>query len=55
MPAQSQARARTDLEIDRRAHTIRLIAFSPPRGSEIFEAWTRRACDLLVGTPPASR
>jgi uncharacterized protein YndB with AHSA1/START domain len=39
MPAQPQAR--TDIEIDRRAHTIRLTrVFAAPR-SEIFEAWTR--------------
>jgi uncharacterized protein YndB with AHSA1/START domain len=41
MPAQSQANARTDLEIDRRSHTIRLVRnFAAPR-SEIFEAWTK--------------
>lgn len=41
MPAQSQANARTGLEIDRRTHTIRLVrTFAAPR-SEIFEAWTK--------------
>jgi len=41
MPAQSQANPGTDLEIDRRTHTIRLVRiFAAPR-SEIFEAWTR--------------
>jgi len=41
MPAHSQANARTDLEIDRRSHTIRLVRiFTAPR-SEIFEAWTK--------------
>lgn len=39
MPA--QASARTDLEIDRAAHTIRLTrGFAAPR-AEIFEAWTQ--------------
>jgi uncharacterized protein YndB with AHSA1/START domain len=41
MPAQAQASARTDLEIDHAAHTIRLVRrFAVPR-AEIFEAWTR--------------
>lgn len=41
MPAQPQASTRTDLEIDHRAHTIRLTrGFAAPR-SEIFEAWTQ--------------
>jgi uncharacterized protein YndB with AHSA1/START domain len=41
MPAQAQTRARTDLEIDRAAHTIRLTrSFAAPR-AEIFEAWTQ--------------
>jgi uncharacterized protein YndB with AHSA1/START domain len=41
MPAQSQADASTDLEIDRHTHTIRLTrVFAAPR-SEIFEAWTK--------------
>jgi uncharacterized protein YndB with AHSA1/START domain len=41
MPAQPQASARTDVEIDRRTHTIRLTRdFAAPR-SEIFEAWTQ--------------
>jgi uncharacterized protein YndB with AHSA1/START domain len=40
MPAQPQTSARTDIEIDRRTHTIRLMrVFAAPR-SEIFEAWT---------------
>jgi uncharacterized protein YndB with AHSA1/START domain len=41
MPAQAQTSARTDLEIDRAAHTIRLTrSFAAPR-AEIFEAWTQ--------------
>ena len=41
MPAQPQNSARTDLEIDRAAHTIKLTrSFAAPR-AEIFEAWTR--------------
>lgn len=41
MPAQPQASARTDLEIDRATHTIRMTRlFDAPR-IEIFEAWTR--------------
>jgi uncharacterized protein YndB with AHSA1/START domain len=41
MPAQPQASARTELEIDRRAYMIRLTRiFAAPR-SEIFEAWTQ--------------
>ncbi len=41
MPAQSQATAKTNLEIDRGAHTIRLTrVFDAPR-AEIFEAWTQ--------------
>lgn len=41
MPAQAQATARTDLEIDRSAHIIRLArVFDAPR-ADIFEAWTR--------------
>ena len=41
MPAQPQTSARTGLEIDRRAHTIRLTrSFAAPR-SEIFQAWTQ--------------
>jgi uncharacterized protein YndB with AHSA1/START domain len=40
MPAQRQATAKTDLEIDRGTHTIRLTRlFDAPR-AEIFEAWT---------------
>jgi uncharacterized protein YndB with AHSA1/START domain len=41
MPAQSQATPKTNLEIDRGAHTIRLTrVFDAPR-AEIFQAWTR--------------
>jgi uncharacterized protein YndB with AHSA1/START domain len=41
MPAQSQTAAKTNLEIDRGAHTIRLKRiFDAPR-VQIFEAWTR--------------
>ena len=41
MPAQPQTHARTDLEIDRGTHTIRMTRlFDAPR-AEIFEAWTR--------------
>jgi uncharacterized protein YndB with AHSA1/START domain len=41
MPTQPQAAARTNLEIDRGAHTIRLRrVFDAPR-VEIFEAWTQ--------------
>ena len=41
MPAQSQATAKTNLDIDRGAHTIRLTrVFDAPR-AEIFQAWTR--------------
>lgn len=41
MPAQSQTAAKTNLEIDRVAHTIRLKRiFDAPR-AQIFEAWTR--------------
>ena len=41
MPAQSQAAAKTNLDIDRGAHTIRLTrVFDAPR-AQIFEAWTR--------------
>jgi len=41
MPVQAQATARTDLEIDRGAHILRLIrVFDAPR-TDIFEAWTR--------------
>lgn len=41
MPARAQTSAKTDLEIDRSAHTIRLTrSFAAPR-AEIFEAWTR--------------
>ena len=42
MPAQPQTSARTDLEIDRAAHTIRMTrVFDAPR-AEIFEAWTQK-------------
>jgi uncharacterized protein YndB with AHSA1/START domain len=41
MPSQLQANAPTGLEIDRKAHTIRLTRmFAAPR-AEIFEAWTK--------------
>jgi uncharacterized protein YndB with AHSA1/START domain len=41
MPAQPQTDAKTDLEIDRGSHTIRLTrVFDAPR-AEIFDAWTR--------------
>src|SRR3977135_2250522 len=41
MPAQSQATPKTNLDIDRGAHTIRLTrVFDAPR-AEIFQAWTR--------------
>jgi uncharacterized protein YndB with AHSA1/START domain len=41
MPAQAQTNVRTDIEIDRRTHTIRLMrVFAAPR-PEIFEAWTQ--------------
>ncbi|HEX4552997.1 MAG TPA: SRPBCC domain-containing protein [Xanthobacteraceae bacterium] len=41
MPAQSQATLKTNLDIDRGAHTIRLTrVFDAPR-AKIFEAWTR--------------
>lgn len=41
MPAQPQTSARTDLEIDRTAHTIRMTrVFDAPR-ADIFEAWTK--------------
>jgi uncharacterized protein YndB with AHSA1/START domain len=42
MPAQSQTRAKTNLEIDRGTHTIRLTrVFDAPR-AEIFDAWTQK-------------
>ena len=41
MPAQPQTTARTDLEIDRVAHTIRMTrVFDAPR-ADIFDAWTK--------------
>ena len=41
MPARSQTIARTNLEIDRDAHTIRLTrVFDAPR-IQIFDAWTK--------------
>jgi uncharacterized protein YndB with AHSA1/START domain len=41
MPAPSEATAKTNLEIDRGAHTIRLTrVFDAPR-AEIFAAWTQ--------------
>jgi uncharacterized protein YndB with AHSA1/START domain len=41
MPAQSQRAAKTNLEIDRDAHTIRLTRLFDAERTEIFEAWTR--------------
>jgi uncharacterized protein YndB with AHSA1/START domain len=41
MPAQSRAIARTNLEIDRDAHTIRLTRVFDAQRLQIFEAWTR--------------
>jgi uncharacterized protein YndB with AHSA1/START domain len=41
MPAQSQPRAKTDLEIDRRTHTIRLTRVFNASRTQIFEAWTK--------------
>ena len=41
MPAQSEARAKTDLEIDRRTHTIRLTRVFDASRAQIFEAWTK--------------
>lgn len=43
MPAQSQARARTDVDIDRRTHTIRLTRVFDASPTRIFEAWTSPA------------
>jgi uncharacterized protein YndB with AHSA1/START domain len=40
MPPQLQA-ARTDLEIDRRTHTIRLTRIFDAPPAQIFESWTR--------------
>jgi uncharacterized protein YndB with AHSA1/START domain len=41
MPARPQSSAKTDLEIDRAMHTIRLKrVFDAPR-AEIFDAWTQ--------------
>jgi uncharacterized protein YndB with AHSA1/START domain len=41
MPAQSQARTRTELDIDRRTHTIRLARVFDASRAQIFEAWTK--------------
>jgi uncharacterized protein YndB with AHSA1/START domain len=41
MSARPQANVRTDIEIDRRAHTIRLKRIFPAPRSAIFEAWTQ--------------
>jgi uncharacterized protein YndB with AHSA1/START domain len=41
MRAQSQAAARTDLEIDPEAHTIRLTRVFDAQRTQIFEAWTK--------------
>lgn len=43
MPAQSPARARTDLDIDRSTHTIRLTRVFDASRAQIFEAWTSPA------------
>lgn len=41
MPSEAKTAAKTDLEIDQGAHTIRLTrVFDAPR-TEIFEAWTQ--------------
>jgi uncharacterized protein YndB with AHSA1/START domain len=42
MPAHSQANATTNLEIDRKAHTIRLTRVLDAPRVEIFDAWTKR-------------
>ncbi len=41
MPAQSQAKGTTDLEIDRRTHAIRLTRIFDASQDEIFDAWTK--------------
>jgi uncharacterized protein YndB with AHSA1/START domain len=41
MPAQSQPKARTDFEIDRGTHTIRLRRVFDASRAQIFEAWTK--------------
>ena len=41
MPAKSQERAKTDLEIDRGTHTIRLKRVFDASRAEMFEAWTK--------------
>lgn len=41
MPAQSQATAKTNLEIDRNAHTIRLRRVFDANLTQIFDAWTK--------------
>jgi uncharacterized protein YndB with AHSA1/START domain len=41
MPAQSQTTAKTNLEIDRGAHTIRLTRVLDASRAQIFEAWTK--------------
>jgi uncharacterized protein YndB with AHSA1/START domain len=41
MPGQSQAAVRTNLEIDRGAHTIRFTRVFAASPAQIFEAWTR--------------
>jgi len=41
MPAQPQATAKTNLEIDSRAHTIRLTRVFDASRAQIFEAWTK--------------
>jgi uncharacterized protein YndB with AHSA1/START domain len=41
MPAHSLARATTELEIDRRTHTITLTRVFDASRAQIFEAWTK--------------
>jgi uncharacterized protein YndB with AHSA1/START domain len=41
MPAPSKAIARTDLEINRRTHTIRLTRVFDASRAQIFDAWTK--------------
>jgi uncharacterized protein YndB with AHSA1/START domain len=40
MPAQPQGNANTNLEVDRRTHTIRLTRVFDAARMQIFEAWT---------------
>ena len=41
MPPQSHTAAKTNLEIDRGTHTIRLTRFFEASRAEVFEAWTK--------------